>query len=81
MLHIRKGRKRWREQIVGGRVLHEYEIAEMGAKGLSEYLRAMDVSVGREVQSDTDEMRRKLKDALANMHVSSWSVANKAARL
>ena len=56
-----KGRARWVEQINGGRVLHADEIASMGQKGLSAYLRAMDVKIGQAMQKDAEGMRELLR--------------------
>ena len=72
------GRARWAEQIEAGRVLRSHEIEGLGQKGLSAYLRAMDIKVGKEMQRDAPGMRDMLRKRLRELNTHEWSVPSKA---
>ena len=71
-------RKRWVEQVDAGRVLYASELEEMGAKGLSVYLRAMGEKVDRGSQSDAKAMRAMLRAKLASLRVLQWAKGARA---
>ena len=71
-------RKRWVEQVDAGRVLYASELEEMGAKGLSVYLRAMGEKVDRGSQSDAKAMRAMLRAKLASLRVLQWAKVARA---
>ena len=71
-------KRAWQAQIESGRILHAHDIQTMGQKGLSAWLRAMDVKLNSALQRDGNEMREMLLKRLRDMNTDQWSVASKA---
>ena len=71
----RHGRKRAKVE-AQTRELHVAQISSMGAKRAAEWLRAMNVTVGREQHGNVAWMRDKLREKLHGMNTDTWSKAH-----
>ena len=52
-----------------------HEIATMGMKGLSEYLRAMGDILGRNEQKDRNALQQRVYTALTSHGLTQWACA------
>ena len=69
-------RAKWKRMVEEeGRVLLFSEIDGLSLKALSAYLRAMDVTVSREQQKNSEQMRDLLKRVMKAQGVREWTCA------